>query len=169
MSRLTAICLLSFVALNNQAYAADDGGCPIKYIENGKISGTQNEADFNTMKAVTRVFMERYFGGLGAPKIEVVIPSRDCAVLSGAQFKHDLKLYRIPDTQCTFQLDTSDNLMFGRINFGNLSGEYKTEVSYYNNWSIRWVPASRGRADDSNKGAKPWSLSQPSSSSSSWC
>jgi hypothetical protein len=74
MSRLTAICLLSFVALNNQAYAADDGGCPIKYIENGKISGTQNEADFNTMKAVTRVFMERYFGGLGAPKIEVVIP-----------------------------------------------------------------------------------------------
>jgi hypothetical protein len=127
MSRLTAICLLSFVALNNQAHAADDGGCPIKYIENGKISGTQNEADFNTMKAVTRVFMERYLGGLGTPKIEVVIPSRDCAVLSGAQFKHDLKLYRIPDTQCTFQLDTSDNLMFGRINFGNLSGEYKTE------------------------------------------
>jgi hypothetical protein len=26
--------------------------------------------------------------------------------------------------------------MFGRINFGNLSGEYKTEVSYYDNWSI---------------------------------
>jgi hypothetical protein len=56
MSRLTAICLLSFVALNNQAHAADDGGCTIKYIENGKISGTQNEADFNTMKAVARVY-----------------------------------------------------------------------------------------------------------------
>jgi len=69
MSRLTATTsLLSFVALNNQAYAADDGGCPIKYIENGKISGTQNEVDFNTMKAVTRVFIERYFGGARRPQ-----------------------------------------------------------------------------------------------------